>query len=117
MIGSIATLPGLLGTVTGLVAAFHEIEIQAGRVQPGDLAAGIWEALLTTVFGLVIAIPCLATYHLLDHRAGAIALQMQWMTAYLDEWLNREPGPKEAGATRPDEAEKEPRADIEIHGR
>lgn len=86
MNASVATLLGLLGTVTGLVSAFHQIELQSGHVQPGDLAAGIWEALITTVFGLVIAIPCMAVYHFLDNRAGQVALQIQWMAAYLDEW-------------------------------
>lgn len=86
MNASVATLFGLLGTVTGLVTAFHQIELKAGQVQPADLAAGIWEALITTVFGLVIAIPCMAVYHFLDNRAGAVALQMQWLKAYLDEW-------------------------------
>lgn len=90
MNASIATLLGLLGTVTGLVTAFHQIELKAGQVQPADLAAGIWEALITTVFGLVIAIPCMAVYHFLDNRAGAVALQMQWLVAYLDEWTEEQ---------------------------
>jgi biopolymer transport protein ExbB len=90
-VASISTLLGLLGTVTGLVSAFHEIELKAGQVQPGDLAAGIWEALITTVNGLVIAIPCMAAYQLLDHWAGAVALQMQWIAAHLNEWLQSEP--------------------------
>jgi biopolymer transport protein ExbB/TolQ len=77
--------------VTGLVSAFHQIELNAGQVQPGDLAAGIWEALITTVFGLVIAIPCMTAYQLLDHWAGAVALQMQWMEAYLNEWFHLKP--------------------------
>ena len=59
----IAPLLGLLGTVMGLVSAFHQIELLGGQVQPGELAAGIWEALITTVFGLVIAIPSMAAYH------------------------------------------------------
>jgi biopolymer transport protein ExbB len=88
-LGTIAPMLGLLGTVTGLVAAFWQIEIKAGQVQPADLASGIWEALLTTVFGLVIAIPTLAVYHLLDQRLGMIELQMQWLVAYLDEWVGR----------------------------
>jgi biopolymer transport protein ExbB len=88
MIASIATLLGLLGTVTGLVGAFHQIEIQGGHVEPGDLAAGIWEALITTVFGLVIAIPCAAAYHILDHRAARSAMQMEWITLYLEKWLH-----------------------------
>src|SRR5688572_18546993 len=59
-IGQIAPMLGLLGTVTGLVTCFWQIEIKAGQVQPADLASGIWEALLTTVFGLMIAIPAIA---------------------------------------------------------
>jgi len=78
----------LLGTVTGLVEAFHEIELRGGQVQPADLASGIWEALLTTVFGLVIAIPCVAAYGWLDRRVTSIALQMEWIVTYLDEWLH-----------------------------
>jgi len=89
MNASVATLLGLLGTVTGLVTAFHQIEVKAGHVQPGDLASGIWEALITTVFGLIIAIPCLAFYHCLDSWASSMALQMQWLSSYLDEWLHK----------------------------
>ena len=80
-------LLGLLGTVAGLVDAFHQIELKGGQVQPGDLASGIWSALLTTVCGLTIALPCLAAYHLLQSVAGRAALQMQWLTSQLDEWL------------------------------
>ena len=62
---------GLLGTVIGLVEAFYQIEQQGGQVQPGDLASGIWTALLTTVFGLVVALPTLAAYHFLDNQIAA----------------------------------------------
>lgn len=85
-VASVSTLLGLLGTVTGLVTAFHQIELSGGTVQPSDLASGIWEALITTVFGLVVAIPALAAYHLLDHQAGRMALKMEWLISYLDEW-------------------------------
>ena len=81
-------LLGLLGTVAGLVGAFHQIELKGGQVQPGDLASGIWSALLTTVCGLTIALPCLAAYHLLQSVAGRAALQMQWVASQLDEWLS-----------------------------
>ncbi|MEC7556550.1 MAG: MotA/TolQ/ExbB proton channel family protein, partial [Planctomycetota bacterium] len=70
-----------------LVGAFHQIELKGGQVQPGDLASGIWSALLTTVCGLTIALPCLAAYHLLQSVAGRAAMQMQWVTSQLDEWL------------------------------
>lgn len=85
----IAPLLGLLGTVTGLVTAFHQIEILGGQVQPGDLAAGIWEALITTVFGLVIAIPCMAAYHGFESAADRIARRMQFMVSELDEFFGK----------------------------
>jgi len=80
-------LLGLLGTVAGLVGAFHQIELKGGQVQPGDLASGIWSALLTTVCGLTIALPCLTAYHLLQAVVGRAALQMQWAASQLDEWV------------------------------
>lgn len=104
-IGHLAPMLGLLGTVTGLVTAFWQIELKAGQVQASDLASGIWEALLTTVFGLCVAIPTLAVYHLLDQRLGAIEVQIRWMVAYLDEWRGEAtalaPGERSASAEAP----------------
>ena len=88
VIGHLAPMIGLLGTVWGLVDAFHEIEAQGGNVQPGDLASGIWQALLTTVFGLIVALPTLAIYHFLDNRVAAITLQMEWLVAELNAWFD-----------------------------
>jgi biopolymer transport protein ExbB len=85
----IAPLLGLLGTVTGLVSAFHQIELMGGQVQPGDLAAGIWEALITTVYGLVIAIPCMAAYHGFEKSADKIARRMQFLVSELDEFFGK----------------------------
>ena len=85
----IAPLLGLLGTVTGLVGAFHQIELLGGQVQPGDLAAGIWEALITTVFGLVIAIPCMAAYHGFESNADKISRRMQFIVSELDEFFGK----------------------------
>ena len=82
-----APMLGLLGTVTGLVGAFHQIETAGGQVQPADLAAGIWEALLTTVFGLVIALPALAAYHFFEQRVATVSLHMQWLVAAMNGWL------------------------------
>ncbi|OGW69056.1 MAG: hypothetical protein A2036_02505 [Omnitrophica bacterium GWA2_50_21] len=96
----IAPLLGLLGTVTGLVGAFHKIELLSGQVQPGDLAAGIWEALITTVFGLVIAIPCMAAYHGFESKADKIARRMQFIVSELDEFFDkRSSGRFKAGDT------------------
>ncbi len=86
IIAQLAPMLGLLGTVTGLVNAFHQIEVMGGAVQASDLAAGIWEALITTVFGLVIAIPALAAYHAFDGRISRLAVEMEWLLSYLEQW-------------------------------
>jgi biopolymer transport protein ExbB len=56
-------LMGLLGTVIGMIKAFMKIEEVGGRVNPAALAGGVWEALLTTAFGLIVAIPAMFAYH------------------------------------------------------
>jgi hypothetical protein len=66
MIANIGPLLGLLGTVIGMVAAFSKLETAGTRVDPAMLAGGIWEALLTTVGGLVVAIPAVAAYYIFD---------------------------------------------------
>jgi len=89
VVAHIATLLGLLGTVAGLVSAFHRIELAAGQVEPSELASGIWAALLTTVFGLTIAIPSFVAFHLCESRADRIARRMGFIVSYLDQWLGK----------------------------
>lgn len=105
----IAPLLGLLGTVTGLVTAFHQIELLGGQVQPSDLAAGIWEALVTTVYGLVIAIPAMAAYHGFESVADKIARRMQFIVSELDEFFGKHSA-SEFKAEDPELAEKTMRA-------
>ncbi len=79
-IAHVSPLLGLLGTVTGMVAAFQVIENKASAVNPvnpGDLAGGIWEALLTTVFGLCVAIPTYVAYNYLVSRVDGFVLDME----------------------------------------
>jgi len=66
MVANIAPLLGLLGTVIGMVTAFSRLESAGTRVDPSLLAGGIWEALLTTVGGLTVAIPAVAAYYIID---------------------------------------------------
>lgn len=68
MAANIAPLLGLLGTVTGMVKAFAVLEEAGARIDPSLLAGGIWEALLTTVAGLSIAVPALAAHYILDGK-------------------------------------------------
>lgn len=54
---TIGPLLGLLGTVTGMIAAFQALQDAGARADPATLAGGIWEALLTTAAGMAVAIP------------------------------------------------------------
>ena len=79
-VAHVTPLLGLLGTATGLVSAFQVIESKAANVNPvnpGDLAGGIWAALLTTVFGLVVAIPTYVAYNYLVSRVDGFVLDME----------------------------------------
>jgi biopolymer transport protein ExbB len=62
-ISGIAPLLGFLGTVTGMISAFMTIQDLAGAANPSDLAGGIWEALTTTAFGLIVGILALGYYN------------------------------------------------------
>ena len=69
-IAAIAPLVGLLGTVRGMFQAFGGIasDVSAGA-KPVVLAQGVSQAIVTTIFGLVVAIPCLAAYAVFRRRA------------------------------------------------
>jgi len=77
LIGRISPMLGLLGTVTGMVKAFQMVAGSRSLVEPAMLANGIWEALLTTVAGLFIAIPALVFQHFYEERLKAIAFDMK----------------------------------------
>ena len=74
MIGTIAPMLGLLGTVWGMILAFMEFEVRANP-QPSDLAPGIYKALVTTLQGLCVAIPALAAYSLLRNRTDELVAE------------------------------------------
>lgn len=79
-IAHISPLLGLLGTVTGMVRAFQVIQEKATSlhpVSPGDLAGGIWEALITTAAGLIVAIPTFVAYNYLVSRVKGFILGME----------------------------------------
>lgn len=89
-IAHVAPLMGLLGTVTGLIRCFQTIQEKAtsvNPVNPGDLAGGIWEALLTTVFGLIVAIPAYTLYNYLAHRANGLIHELEAHSSELLDFL------------------------------
>lgn len=87
-IAAISPLLGLLGTVIGMVKVFAAITTQ-GVGDPGVLAGGISEALITTGAGLSVAIPTLIGYRYLRGRVNAIVVQMEKEAVTLVEALHR----------------------------
>lgn len=77
VIGNIAPLLGLLGTVIGMIAAFNQLEAAGSQVDPSVLSGGIWEALLTTAVGLVVAIPAVAMLNFLERSVEHLHEDMQ----------------------------------------
>jgi len=79
-IAHISPLLGLLGTVTGLTSCFYTIQARAASLNPltpADLAGGITEALLTTVTGLMVAIPAFVIYNYFVSRVNQYVLDME----------------------------------------
>jgi biopolymer transport protein ExbB len=82
-LAGVAPLMGFLGTVTGMIKAFRQIEKLGGNVNASVLAGGIWEALITTAVGLAVAIVLHLAYnylinliekHILDVEENSIEL-------------------------------------------
>ena len=77
LIGNLAPLLGLLGTVIGMIKAFQTVEALGERVTPSALAGGIWEAMLTTAAGLTVAIPIMIGLFYLEGRLSRIENEME----------------------------------------
>lgn len=68
VIAMVSPLLGLLGTVLGMIQSFQELELAGGSANAAVLAGGIWQALLTTAAGLIVAIPAAIAANLLAAR-------------------------------------------------
>lgn len=76
-IAQVTPLLGLMGTVLGLINIFMLMEQDAPLVEIGMLSSGIWQALVTTAFGLGVSIPSFAGYNFLLGRVESITLSME----------------------------------------
>lgn len=86
-IAAVSPLLGLLGTVTGIIAAFNAIVAQ-GVGDPRVLSGGIGEALITTAAGLIVAIPALMGYRYLRGRIDALVIDMEKEALKLVQYLD-----------------------------
>lgn len=92
-IAAISPLLGLLGTVVGMIEVFAAI-MANGVGNPGDLAGGISQALITTAAGLSVAIPSLTAYRYLRGRIDNLVVQMEKETMKFLEMLVRKQRPE-----------------------
>ncbi len=77
LVAMISPLLGLLGTVLGMIQAFRELSLAGGAANASILASGIWQALLTTAAGLVVAIPAAVAAALLAARVERAGQAME----------------------------------------
>lgn len=75
LIGSIAPMLGLTGTVLGMIKAFNAIAASGGMAKPDELAGGIGQALVTTLMGLVVAIPTMIAFSYFRNKIDSIVAE------------------------------------------
>lgn len=97
LIGAIAPMIGLMGTVFGMIQSFRKISEAVSQPKPAELAEGISTALFTTLEGLAIAIPAMVAYSLLRNRVSRYVLEVGMISESL---MSRLPiaGKKPGGA-------------------
>lgn len=88
VIGTLAPMLGLMGTVWGMIQAFGEFT-QAAVPQPADFAPGISHALVTTLMGLVVAVPALAAYAMFRNRIDEYVAETSLLAEHVVNPLKR----------------------------
>ncbi len=89
-VGNAAPLFGMAGTVTGMISAFAELQMAAG-LDPGAVAGGISEALVTTAAGLLIALAAVIPYNIFTAETEKIELEVDEASSELLEYLTVHP--------------------------
>ena len=91
VLGNVAPMVGLFGTVFGMIKAFNLLGISAGQPRPDQLASAISVALITTFWGLLIAIPSLALYGIFKARIESIIAEAaRQIDTLITHFANRE---------------------------
>ena len=82
VIGNIAPMLGLLGTVVGMILSFERVASTQGAAGAPELAEGIYQALVTTVAGLMIAIPSLGAFAIFRNRVDELAAEAAYVAQH-----------------------------------
>lgn len=88
MLGNVATLTGLLGTITGMIKSFAAVAYANPAEKASLLAAGIAEAMNATAYGLIAAIPALVAYGILQNRSNRLAEDLNQGGLKVFNWLS-----------------------------
>jgi biopolymer transport protein ExbB len=91
-IANLATLLGLLGTVTGMIVSFLNLKV-SGVSDPALLAGGISQALITTAAGLTVAIPSLLFFHIFRQKVNRTLARMEIAASELLTFFSRQKRP------------------------
>lgn len=88
IVATVAPIVGLLGTVVGMIEAFHVIAYADGMGDPALLAGGISKALVNTAGGLAVALPALGMHHFLKNRSMLLGLSLEkTLNPLIGEWF------------------------------
>jgi len=88
MIGNVATLMGLLGTISGMIRSFAAVAYANPAEKASLLSAGISEAMNCTAYGLIVAIPALVFYSILQNRANELSEDLNRSALKAFNWLS-----------------------------
>lgn len=114
VVGNIAPMVGLLGTVTGMLLAFKEVADTEGNAGAAQLADGIYQALVTTVVGLIIAIPSLGAFAIFRNRVDQFVAEAAYAAMHAVSPLKRRSStsiaPPVAPPPPPSSSGKQPRS-------
>ena len=89
VIANIAPMVGLLGTVVGMVLCFHTVASTQGAAGAAQLAEGIYQALVTTIVGLIIAIPALGAFAIFRNRVDQLVAEGAYLAQHVFTPLKR----------------------------
>jgi biopolymer transport protein ExbB len=85
-LAQVSTLLGLLGTFYFMIYRFHPDATAGGQIAQAEFYAAIWESFLSTMFGLIVAIPCTVAYQVFEGRVDSVSRDLSVLTSYLEEW-------------------------------